>query len=140
MPVVLSLPNVSLISKRPSPSASRSATTPPPVGGLPAVRSATYTSPFGAATRCRAGPSPSAPSEAQKPDGSERPALSGSHAGVEAAPFSRAASSPAPHPAATIAYVTCLNEGIVPLFALGCPCACAPASPLHQCQIGGAHA
>src|SRR5947199_3360278 len=46
---------------------------------------ATNRSPLDATVRCRAGPSLSATTAAQKPGGSVRPPLSGSHAGAGAA-------------------------------------------------------
>src|SRR5262249_1912043 len=84
MPVMLPLPNASLTSYLPSLFASRSATAPPPVGGVPrppVVCSATYRSPLGATVMCRAGPRFSATTSAQNPAGSLMPPLSGSHAG-----------------------------------------------------------
>ncbi len=74
MPVLLPSPKYSLVSKRPSPFASRSATTPP-FFSLP-LCSAIYKSPLGATTACRALPTPSAAARAQKPAGRVSPPLS----------------------------------------------------------------
>src|SRR5271154_7150393 len=85
MPVLLPSPKYSLVSKRPSPFASRSATTPP-FFSLP-LCSAIYKSPLGATTACRALPTSSAATRAQKPTGRVSPPLSTSQ---ESAPANAA--------------------------------------------------
>src|SRR5690606_9717132 len=99
MPVSVSArPKRSIVSARPSPSASRSATIP---GGASRpgrrsprpLRSTTYTSPAPLTARCRGRSSPSANIVARKPGGRTRPAV--------AAAAGSASSEPPPQPASS---------------------------------------
>src|SRR5207249_5170176 len=86
LPVYTLPPKRTLASARPSPLVSWSATRNPPAGGvsLPQYRPLqvlTYTTPFGATTRCRAWPMLSANTVAQNPAGSVMPPLSAAQVG-----------------------------------------------------------